>query len=135
MSEIYIVTSGCYSDYGISAVFTDKQSAEDYVKECHKCGQSDASVETWEANSEAEKVCRPAWAIQMFLDGRLRMDSHYNILASPNMRVHEGINNAFYDDGKYGFVCVTSLVSRDHAIKLAIEKRQAVLRTKTEGKS
>lgn len=30
--KIYIVTSGCYSDYGIDKVFTDKQKAEEYAE-------------------------------------------------------------------------------------------------------
>lgn len=32
IKEIYIVTSGSYSDYGIDEVFTNKEKAEDYVR-------------------------------------------------------------------------------------------------------
>lgn len=32
--KIYIVTSGCYSDYGIDAVFLSKEKAEFYAKHC-----------------------------------------------------------------------------------------------------
>jgi hypothetical protein len=33
MATIYIVTSGEYSDYGINAVFDDKEKAEQWIKE------------------------------------------------------------------------------------------------------
>ena len=33
--KVYIVTSGCYSDYGIDAVFKDKSKAELYC-DCHR---------------------------------------------------------------------------------------------------
>ena len=40
---VYIVTSGEYSDYGIDAVFQDRNKAESYCK-CHP----DAEIEEWE---------------------------------------------------------------------------------------
>lgn len=39
---VYIVTSGCYSDYSIDAVFKDKAKAEFYCK-CH----TDCEIEEW----------------------------------------------------------------------------------------
>lgn len=40
---VYIVTSGCYSDYGIDAVFQNRDKAEAYCQ-CHP----DAEIEEWE---------------------------------------------------------------------------------------
>lgn len=40
---IYIVTSGCYSDYGIDAVFQNRDKAEAYCQ-CHP----DTEIEEWE---------------------------------------------------------------------------------------
>lgn len=40
---IYIVTSGCYSDYGIDAVFQNRDKAEAYCR-CH----TDTEIEEWE---------------------------------------------------------------------------------------
>ena len=34
--KIYIVTSGCYSDYGIDAVFLDEKEAEKYIAEARR---------------------------------------------------------------------------------------------------
>lgn len=33
-NKVYIVTSGEYSDYGIECVFSSRQKAEEYIKEC-----------------------------------------------------------------------------------------------------
>ena len=47
MSDVYIVTSGTYSDYHIDAVFKNREKAELYC-ECHdKC-----EIETWEYGDE-----------------------------------------------------------------------------------
>lgn len=43
MEEVYVVTSGEYSDYRINAVFTDKASAEAHAREFSDNGQA----ETW----------------------------------------------------------------------------------------
>src|SRR3990167_10395534 len=32
MNKVYVVTSGQYSDYGIKAVFSTKEKAEEYIK-------------------------------------------------------------------------------------------------------
>jgi hypothetical protein len=32
MMKVYVVTSGCYSDYGIEAVFSDREAASRYCK-------------------------------------------------------------------------------------------------------
>ena len=44
--KIYVVTSGCYSDYHIDAVFTDAVMADQYANL-----DSDRNVETYEADS------------------------------------------------------------------------------------
>lgn len=44
-TEIYVVTSGCYSEYSIEAVFTDKKLAEQYADE-----DSERSIEVYVAN-------------------------------------------------------------------------------------
>lgn len=49
--KIYIVTSGCYSDYGINAVFTDKELAEKYCT-AHNKYPDEYCIEEYEADSE-----------------------------------------------------------------------------------
>lgn len=36
MEKVYIVTSGQYSDYGINAVFSSKEKAQEFIKNCEK---------------------------------------------------------------------------------------------------
>ena len=43
--KVYIVTSGCYSDYHIEAVFTDKEKAKRYAN-----FNSDRGIETYETD-------------------------------------------------------------------------------------
>lgn len=31
MNKVYVVTSGCYSDYGIEAIFSTKEFAEEFI--------------------------------------------------------------------------------------------------------
>jgi hypothetical protein len=51
MTIIYVVTSGSYSDYGIEAVFTDKNLAEKYLEAFRKNRSfSEMSIEEWPAN-------------------------------------------------------------------------------------
>jgi hypothetical protein len=48
MSEVYVVTSGEYSDYHIEAVFADYALAQRYVTWCNERRYSDkASIEAW----------------------------------------------------------------------------------------
>lgn len=35
MSKVYLVTSGCYSDYSISGVFSTREKAEQWATVCH----------------------------------------------------------------------------------------------------
>lgn len=55
---IYIVTEGMYSDYGIVAVFTEREPAERFVR-MHNAQSSwgDADIEEWEGYSEMPPSC------------------------------------------------------------------------------
>ena len=51
MRTVYVVSSGQYSDYGIIAVFLDKQRAEQFVTEYNKTDKYDsADIEEWNAD-------------------------------------------------------------------------------------
>jgi len=55
--KIYIVTSGDYSTYGINAVFTTRQAAEDYVEIWNRASSDTdwASIEEWTADAANSK--------------------------------------------------------------------------------
>ena len=74
MNKIYIVTSGCYSDYYIDKVFSTKPKAEEYKK---WCGDDDAHIETYvidEINTDDKYYC-----ISTEL---LYKDGHTNVMQS-----------------------------------------------------
>lgn len=49
-AEVYIVTKGSYSDYGICAVFLDRAQADEYAAQ--HGGYEPASVEVWKVGSD-----------------------------------------------------------------------------------
>lgn len=47
MTVIYVVTSGCYSDYGIQSMFSTKEKAQAFI-DTHKLGSyDDVNIEEW----------------------------------------------------------------------------------------
>jgi len=54
--KVYIVTSGCYSDYSIDAVFTDRKKAEMY---CAIHNVEDQDIEEWETEDDSITVDKP----------------------------------------------------------------------------
>lgn len=59
--EIYVVTSGCYSDYGIEKVFLDKEKAEHYAE-----WGEDRRVEVY--NTEDNCVVNEVYKIMVYGD-------------------------------------------------------------------
>lgn len=56
--NVYIVTSGCYSDYTIDAVFTDKKKAEMY---CAMHPSNDQEIEEWETEDASITSNKPVY--------------------------------------------------------------------------
>lgn len=50
--KVYVVTSGSYSDYGINAIFSTKELAEEYIKEVWKNSTSCNGVNEWELDTD-----------------------------------------------------------------------------------
>jgi hypothetical protein len=48
--KIYVITSGCYSDYCIEKIFTNKYKAEEYVQIASKSNDYLNSVSEWETS-------------------------------------------------------------------------------------
>jgi hypothetical protein len=141
MSEanyIYVVTKGQYSDYGIDSVFTKKDEAEQYVAEFNKTEPwDDARVEGWPVDTVVGLVCRPCWKVIINVengeielsmrDGERKDYWETKELAKPEQRadpfdVVAGLH--------WRFLTATSFVSPEHAKKLAVERRQEILRLK-----
>lgn len=61
--KIYIVTSGCYSDYSIEAVFTTQDKANDYVQQ----HGTDYRIEEYELDEEVTKQVQ-VWRVEFNID-------------------------------------------------------------------
>lgn len=145
--KVYITTTGSYSDYGIDKVFIDKKIADEYFEELKKTDQ-DANLEEWDTENEVNYVAKEQFSTRIDLitgkiieGNRGYGDSTYPnrfVLGNKNAKTPEynpkGIsaewlvrcykeNINLYNGGVFH-----SLVSQEHANKLAIEEYQSVLR-------
>ena len=112
----YVVTSGCYSDYHIEGVYTDKDKAERYAN-IHGC-----DVEEWELDPHDEHD-RPGllpWVVTMHTDGRT--SEVRRALACENYKDGIPYTRGPEDDGVSMFMWARSA---EHAVKIANERRTA----------
>lgn len=113
--NVYIVTSGDYSDYSIDAVFSTKEKAEEYLD----TEGSDARIEEYELD---KKICRKnvRWDIYFLNDGSVNMADPYSYY-----------NPKEYEDRvmnvKNGLCFSINSDSKEKAIKIASERRAFVL--------
>lgn len=135
---VYMVASGSYSDYQIEALFSTQEKADAFVERVDPNG-GNMSVQEMILDERQEDAPREVWhAYVRCYDGSV--DKQY-------MRI-EVVPPRFSEPGRWpggdfdvkqirkwpGSYCCTgaSAVSAEHALKLAIEERQAWLREKTE---
>jgi hypothetical protein len=128
--QVFIVTSGCYSDYGIEGVFSDEQKAIAFKTEFEKDKNSEADIEAWDVDKRAEEVARLVYtAIIKTPSGDVLSCNAKGEMVSPNQRATPKPDlqrhNALWSTGE-------SAVSPEHAMKLAVEARQAWLRKQAE---
>lgn len=123
LEEVFIVTEGEYSDYGIVAVFLTREEAEDFLYSAHK---RVANIETWKIGLPKDgSMYRTVYNV--FLDlvtgDELTAHRHESIELRP-----ENWSYVWRNRSDKPYVGARSLVSFDHALKLAAEGRQRVLR-------
>ena len=68
--KIYIVTSGCYSDYHIDAVFTTQDKANDYIQQ-HGIGYE---IEEYDIDEEVTKQVQ-VWRVEFNIDTKELCDA------------------------------------------------------------
>ena len=143
---IYAVSSGTYSDYGIRALFSTKEKAEEYIAkhtdtinpkltDCYDA----YDIEEWELDEEyTVPVFATEWTVDLDLEtGNIvdrnstgpegqRIVRRYDLKSRGNWHAFpERTYGKFTDPG---VVRGTSFVSFEHAHKIAVEGRQAYLR-------
>ncbi len=113
--DVFIVTSGDYSDYGIEAVFSTEALAKEYVAQ-----SNGADIETWHVDEQRD--ARKVMVFNCYLreDGDLLTKYESLEMATGEFtEASKTLNNNFVG---------RSSVSYDHALKLAAEFRQSHLR-------
>lgn len=105
--KIYIVTSGCYSDYHIEKVFTDKNKAEEYKEWLY------------DANDIEEYETEDDLIVNKFYNINVSADVYPNGILGPDVRIVKRLNtnnpsNYFYDYGKYFKLSINRCVAEEN---------------------
>lgn len=122
MSNIFIVTSGDYSDYGISAVFSTRDLAEEYVQR----NGSDYRVEEYPVDEPIDREER-IWEVLLEID-------NHNVVSCQSWRNEKYVpwpckNGVHYIKLARGW-CLQFFImadTMDRAIKVANERMNQVL--------
>ena len=124
--KIFAVSSGVYSDYHINAVFSTRELAQAYIAK-RGDGLWDPNIEEWKVDEEADFIARPLYWAAVYLKTGDLVPEHCRTStqwASPSARA--------YDEPRLVYtnrIVAGSFVSQEHALKLAAEKRQEILRS------
>lgn len=120
MKTVYVLTSGEYSDYHISGVFSTKKKAERFILNNPTGSYDRYDIEEWELDERQDDTTKTIWCCVLSLkDGTISGEWSYELSCKD-----------YYTEVKAFRLEVRgcSSVSREHAQKLAIEKRQETLR-------
>jgi hypothetical protein len=127
---IYLVTAGCYSDYGIHACFSTRERAEAYLEALIQTGERDAQIEDWVLDEVQAVACRNQYqGLMQLTTGVWEPRTVYvSKVLVPSSRRGSCHWLKSRDKPGYDAVFVTSYVGSEHAQKLGAEARQAWLR-------
>lgn len=140
MKTAYVVTSGCYSDYSIHGVFSSKARAQKYIdsanaarrKDCYPSCGSDAHIEEWVLDEESKAKVFRLYSIGLLVESG-------TVIEGPHVQTRFDVpQSRSYVSEKVPYVLgkdiarAESCKSATHAMKLAVEARQAHLRKKAE---
>jgi hypothetical protein len=113
MTKVYVVTVGEYSSYQIVGVFSTRESAE----------KIQADVEEWELDALADHEWGMNWYVDVMLsDGLVRQRYEEEGFRHPTET-----DVRFYSVSAHappGIIQVRSPLSAEHAMKVAVKKRQ-----------
>ena len=111
--NIYLVTSGEYSDYGVSAVFSSLKGALDYAG-------TGSQVELYVLNEPgAEPIARRLWNVHMTKDGTVEGCNHEDITVGQECAAPQLWNGAV--------IFEVMAKTKEQAIKAANEQRAQMI--------
>lgn len=117
MGKIYIITSGCYSDYRIVTAFSTKQKADEFLDIC----DDDYRLETYTIDSVKPVRKNKIWRISLDVQSKEVIVCHQYELKR-NKYKKDLLEYTRYHDGTYGIDFYLESDSRKRAIKIASER-------------
>lgn len=137
MTRVFAVNSGCYSDYRINGIFSTRAKAQEFMDKCkasEACWNKDFNdIEVYDLDEELEQREYTRHTVGIFVESgkvepREQHSSQY--FGIPENKVTQISKIPCYDMRL--MIRAESSKSMKHAVKLAVEARQAYLRKKTE---
>jgi hypothetical protein len=126
MTKVYVVTKGKFSDYRIVAVFSTREGAENM-----RAGPCDPNVEVQEW--ELDALAKHEWGMNWYADIRLGdglVRQRYEVEGFRHPTETDVNFHSVFANAPPSLIQVRSPISAEHAVKVAVEKRQEWLRTK-----
>jgi len=120
MKQIFVVTSGIYSDYGISAVFSTRELAEEFIKDFPRQSYDEHIIEEYllDPKLPQPKGNRQGFFVQMSKSGNCEFIRKEN---SFQEEFFTGKISYFHDHSSMNIYVFAD--DEQHAIKIANEKR------------
>jgi len=124
--KVYVITHGCYSDYGIVTVFKNKENAEKFIEEFKDC-----EIEEYEFSDEDFKkipLDKKVFVVRMDRDGSVDLlmeeEKNYFIILKAIEK-----EDRLVDDGRGGKFMLEYVIADDekHAVKIVNEKRTRLI--------
>jgi hypothetical protein len=130
MATVYVVTSGEYSDYRIEGTFSAREKAEAFLTAAFPGARrdaDDANIEEWTLDEKEGVRLAPTHEVRIELaSGQVTSYGGRMGRVGPGDRCRVDGPWPGYRDTTY--LNVASPVSEEHAVKVAVEKRQEWLR-------
>ena len=130
--NVYIITHGCYSDYGIERCFSTREKAEEFISE--SANDQDGysyRIEEYRLDIDDGLRPRPRYTAWIYLDNG-DIDIYDHVIVKMSDGSDESQQSRDYKTMRET-LCVRSSVSKEHVAKLAAEKRQEWLRNQAQG--
>ena len=138
MTTIYVVTTGEYSDYGICAMFSSKEKADQYCERFKKhADYTGYDIEEYTLDPIPDDVYREnkeLYHVQMWKDGTVRQ-TYTTHLSSHNVQLSFAEYGRMERKDDPVVLCMEVWSkSEEHAIKIVNEKRRQLIAENKWGK-
>ena len=136
--EIYLVSSGCYSDYRIDAVFSTEELAQKYIDNIGvDVHYGEMGIEVYNLNPcEAQiKEGLIPFSVKMDVDGNADYPYYKQTYKIDYVGFKVGVKFDSYDSGKVVMISNCFAEDEEQAIKIANERRVQYIASNTWGKN